>query len=153
MLTASVVLLGAALVAPAVAYGQDAAAEKMLLANERAINEAVLKGDVAAFKERVGADSWAIDSMSGRMSTAEFAKTLPQMSKDLKVTSFDLTDPKTLWVDANTGVLMYRFVAKGTYQGQPVPDSYASTVYNKRSGKWIAVFHQESPVMPAPPKK
>jgi len=134
------------------AFAQDAAAEKTLVANERAINEAVLKGNVAAFKEHVAAESYAIDSMMGRMSTAEFAKMLPEMSKDMKVDSWDIADPKVLWVDANTGVLMYKWVAKGTYQGQPMQSALASTVYNKRSGKWVAVFHQESAV-PKPTKK
>jgi len=148
----AVAFVGTVLLMSSAAFGQDAAAEKTLVANERAINEAVLKGNVAAFKEHVAAESYAIDSMMGRMSTAEFAKMLPEMSKDMKVDSWDIADPKVLWVDANTGVLMYKWVAKGTYQGQPMQSALASTVYNKRNGKWVAVFHQESAV-PEPTKK
>ena len=152
IVSTAVVLSGAMLLTSSAALAQDAAAEKTLVANERAINEAVLKGNVAAFNEHVAAESYAIDPMMGRMSTAEFVKTLPQMSKDMKVESWDISDPKVLWVDANTGVLMYKWVAKGTYQGQPLQSALASTVYNKRNGKWLAVFHHESP-MPEPPKK
>jgi hypothetical protein len=131
---------------------QDAQLEKTLIANERAINEAVMKGDPAAFGRYVAQDSWAIDSMSGRMATAEFVKTMPAMAKDMKMTSWDITEPKVISVDANTAVLTYKWTGSGTYQGQPIPSPvWASTVWTKRGGTWTAVFHQES--MAAPPGK
>lgn len=141
--------LAIAVCATAFVRAQDAQLEKTLMANERVINEAVLKGDVAGFKQHVSADGWAVDSMSGRMSIAEFLKGLPAMAKDLKIKSWDISDPKTLQVDANTVVLTYKWTGTGTYQGQPVPSpTWASTVWTKRSGKWTAVFHQESAGMP-----
>ena len=112
---------------------QDPAAEKTLIANERAVNEAVATGDLAV---------------------AEFIKTFPQMTKDMKIASWDISDFKTVWVDANTAVLTYKWTGKGTYQGQPIPSAtWSSTVWTKRSGKWSAVFHQESAGAPAPAGK
>lgn len=131
---------------------QDAALEKTLMANERAINEAVVKGDVAAFKKHVSADGWAIDPMAGRMSIAEFLQGLPAMAKDMTITSWDLSEPKMLRVDPRTVVLTYKWTGTGTYQGKPLPSpTWASTVWTERGGKWTAVFHQESPA--APPAK
>ena len=131
---------------------QDAQGEKAIIAAERAIHEAIVKGNVAAFKQHVTADSFAIDSMMGRMSTAEFIKGFDAINKDMKMESWDLTETKVIWQDANNAVLTYKWTGKGTYQGQPIPSPvWASTVWTKRNGKWTAVFHQETIPMPPPP--
>jgi len=133
---------------------QDAATEKTLIANERAVNQSVAKGDLTVFKQHVSVDGWAMDGMTGRTTVAEFIKTFPQMSKDMKIESWDISDFKTVWVDANTAVLTYKWTGKGTFQGQPIPSpTWASTVWTKRNGKWTAVFHQESAGAPAPAGK
>ena len=155
MIRRLVVTVGAlALVVGAAAHlaGQDAAAEKTILANERAISEAVAKGNLAGFKEHVAADGWYIDPMAGRASVAEFIKGFDQMTKEMKVSSWDITDTRAIWVDANTAVLTYKWTGKGTYQGMPLPSPvWASTVWAKRGGKWVAVYHQETHSMPPPP--
>jgi hypothetical protein len=133
---------------------QDAQAEKTIIANERAVNAAVAKADLAGFQAHVSAEGWAIDPMGGRMSVAEFTKTFPEMSKSMKITSWDITDTQVLWVDANTAVLTYKWTGTGTYEGQPIPSpTWASTVWTKKAGKWTAVYHQETLVLPPPPPK
>jgi hypothetical protein len=133
---------------------QDAQAEKALIAAERAVQDAVAKGNVEVFKQHVAADAWTIDSMSGRMPVADFVKDFANMTKEMKITSWDITDTKTIWADANAAVLTYKWTGVGTYQGQPVPSPvWCSTVWAKKGGKWMAVFHQESAAMPAPAKK
>ena len=125
---------------------QDATAEKALIANERAVNEAVAKGNLAGFKQYVAADGWAIDPSMGRASIADFVKGFDAMVKDTKMESWDISDSKVQWVDANTAVHTYKWTGKGTYKGQPIPSpTWASTVWTKKNGKWSAVFHQESP--------
>jgi len=132
---------------------QDAQAEKTIIANERAVNDAVAKGSVAAFKQHVAADGWAIDAMSGRDSIANFIKDFTAMTKDTKIASWDITESKIQWVDANTAVHTYKWSGKGTYQGQPLPSpTWASTVWAKKNGQWTAVFHHESIPVPAPGK-
>jgi hypothetical protein len=75
------------------------------------------------------------------------------MTKETKMSSWDISESKVQWVDANTAVHTYKWTGKGTYQGKPIPSPvWASTVWTKKSGKWNAVFHQESPE-PAPAKK
>jgi hypothetical protein len=130
--------------APARAQAQDPAAEKTLIANERAVNGAFAKGDVAAFKEHLATDGWAIDPVSGRMAMADFVKMLPDLAKDIKITKWDITEPKVIWIDANNAVLTYKWTGTGTFQGKPLPSTWASTVWSKRNGKWTALFHQES---------
>ena len=130
---------------------QDPAAEKAIIANERAINEAIAKGNLAGFKQYVAVDGWAIDPMSGRGSIADFVKGFDAMVKDTKMSSWDITDDKVQWVDANTAVHTYKWTGNGTYKGQPIPSPvWASTVWTKKSGKWTAVFHHESLEASAP---
>jgi len=151
----STIVLAGAIVAFGVgsAHGQDAQTEKTIIANERAVNEAVAKGNAAAFKQHVAADGWAVDAVMGRMAVADFLAGFDAMTKEMKVSSWDITESKVQWVDANTAVHTYKWTGTGTYHGQPLPSPvWASTVWTKKSGKWMAMFHQESPVMAAPNK-
>ena len=43
--------------------------------------------------------------MMGRMTNAETLKTFDQMTKDVKITSWTMTNEKVLWADANTAIL------------------------------------------------
>ena len=148
-----VTVIGIGCASAAFLSAQDAQAEKTLVANERAINAALVKGDLATFKQHVAADAWSIDPMGGRTSVAEFLKGFDAMSKDMKIESWDITETQTQWVDANTAILTYKWTGQGTYQGQPIPSpTWASTVWHRRGGKWTAVFHQESAGMQPPAK-
>jgi hypothetical protein len=136
------------------AWAQDAQTEKAIIANERAINVAVAKGNLAGFKEYVAAEGSTIDPMMGPMTVAAFVKDFDAMMKDMKIASWDISDSKFQWVDANTTVHIYKWTGKGTYQGQPIPSpTWCSTVWAKKNGKWTALFHQETLSLPAPPKK
>jgi len=135
---------------------QDAATEKTLIANERAVIDAFAKGNRAAFEKFVSRDGFGVDPMMGRMTNAETLKTFEQMTKDMKITSWTMTEEKVLWADANTAILNYTWTGKGSYQGQPIPSpTFASTVWTKRGGNWVAIFHQETNKIaaPAPAKK
>jgi hypothetical protein len=125
---------------PAAAAPDRSALEKTLIANETKVNEAVAKGDKAAFTALVSADAISIDG-SGVMKVSDFANMLDQ----LKITTWKLSDEKVSWVDQNTAVVTSKWTGSGTFQGQPVPaQTYCSTVWAKKGGKWVAVFHQES---------
>jgi hypothetical protein len=124
--------------------------DKALIANEIKINEAVAKGDKAAFTALVSADAVSIDGM-GLMKVADFATMLDQ----LKISTWKLSDEKVAWVDQNTAIVTSTWTGSGTFQGQPVPgQTYCSTVWTKKGAKWVAVFHQESEApKPAAAKK
>lgn len=135
------------------AWTQNAEAEKMIIANERAVNEAVAKSNLAAFKQHVAMDAWTVDPMEGRAAVADFMKQFDAMAKDMKMSSWDITDSKVQWVDANTAIHTYKWTGSGTYQGQPIPSPvWSSTVWTKKGDKWMAVFHQETLPMAAPKK-
>jgi hypothetical protein len=144
---------GPAKAAPAPAMDK-AAIEKALIANEMKVNDAVVKGDLAAFKAVVADDAWSIDEGMGMSPVSEFEKMLkPGVAK---VTGIKLDEFKVVWVDADTAILTYTWTGKGTMMDQPVKSpTFAASVYAKRGGKWVAVFHQETPkaAAPAPAKK
>lgn len=133
-----------------VARAQDAQAEKTIIANERAATDAFTKGNVTAFSAVVAADGWAVDSVMGRSPVADLVKDFAAATKELKLTSWDITESRIQWADANTAVHSYKWSGKGTDHGKPVVSPvWASTVWTKKSGKWIAIFHQESAAPPA----
>jgi ketosteroid isomerase-like protein len=147
---ALVMLLSLTVAAPAL-LAQDAATEKTLIANERAIIDAFAKGNRATVEKFVARDGFGVDPMMGRMTNADMFKMFDQMAKDMKIASWTITNEKVLWADPNTAILNYTWTGKGTYQGQPMPSpTFASTVWTKRGGNWIALFHQETSKMPEP---
>ncbi|MEO7271535.1 MAG: nuclear transport factor 2 family protein [Vicinamibacterales bacterium] len=128
------------------AIAQDAQAEKAILANERGATEAFAKGNLAGFKAVVAADGWAVDSVMGRVPVADLMKDFAGATKELKITSWDITDSKVVWIDASTAIHSYKWTGKGTDHGKPVVSPvWASTVWTKKNGNWMALFHHESP--------
>ena len=149
----AMVLSGLLCIGTGIAAAQDAQAEKTIIANERAVNDAFAKGDSAAFKALVAADGWAVDSVTGRAPVADMLKDFAGLTKELKITSWDITESKIVWVDATTAIHSYKWTAKGTDHGKPlVSPVWASTVWTKKSGKWMALFHHESPLPAADAK-
>ena len=126
--------------------GSKAAVEKTLIANENKVSEAVAKHDVKTFSDLVAIDGEAADQ-NGFMKVSEFLKSIDQ----LKVTSWHIMDTQVSWVDDKTAIVRYTWMGAGTYMGQPFPSTvYASTVWTERNGKWVAMFHQETPMAPPP---
>ena len=126
-----------------------AAIEKILIANENKVNEAVMKHDAASFTALVAADGISAD-MGGIMKVSDFVKSMDQA----KIQNFQILNPQVMWVDDKSAVVVYTWKGKGTWMNEPVPETtYASTVWTERNGKWVAVFHQETGAAPAPPAK
>ncbi len=131
------------------AMSSHAADEKAVMANENRILDLFPKKDIATLKTLIADDALGVD-MTGAMPVSEIFKQFPTM--DMKITTQKTSDFKFLWVDANTVVVSYTWTGSGTTMGQPVPSpTYSSTVWTKRAGKWMAVFHQET--VAAPPAK
>jgi len=120
-----------------------AAMEQAVILNEQKVNEAVAKGNVPAFKALVADTAWSLDA-AGATTALDFAKNLAQLKIE---PGWTITDSKIVWSDTNTAVHFYKWTGTGTFQGQPIPPVvWASTVWNKRQGKWVAVFHQETAI-------
>jgi hypothetical protein len=145
-----VVVTAATLWAQTPAASSHAAVEKQIVALERAINEAVAKGDMKAFHANIAADAIGIDpSGINKVNAPDFDKMLLAS----KIQSWNL-DGSQFLLDQTTlpSCTCTDGREKGTYEGQPVPSpTWASTVWLNKAGKWMAVFHQETTAMPAPP--
>jgi hypothetical protein len=145
--TSLLVVLAVAFLVPNVATAQNAALAKQIEANERAVQDAVAKGDAAAFNKLVAADGMSLEG-SGPMPVSEFVKMLPQV----KVASWAIDQVKVTPINDTTAVITYRWTGKGTMMGQAFPSPvFASTVWANKAGKWMAVFHQETIATPPPP--
>jgi len=131
----------------ALAQANRDAIAKQLEANERAINVAVQKGDVAGFKALVADDGFAMDG-TGMMPVSGFVKEFAQ----IKLQTFTIENVKVVFANDSAAVITYRFTAKGSMMGQAMPSPVlASTTYANRGGKWVAIFHQETIPTPPPP--
>jgi hypothetical protein len=126
--------------AHAAGAADHAALDKALIANEHKILEAIAKHDKAAFGALMAPGSMAADE-TGFMTTESFVPMMDQVDMPTWKTS----DEKALWVDPNTAILTYTWTGTGSMQGQPFKSpTYASTVWTKKSGKWLVVYHQET---------
>jgi hypothetical protein len=149
--TLAIAALATAGLAQAPATTNRAAAEKQVLAAERAVNEAVAKGDMKTFHAIIAPDAVGVD-MGGinKVNVPDFDKMMLQT----KLTSWNIDGSQFLWINDAAVVHMYRWTGKGTFQGQPIPSPvWTSTLWTNKGGKWIGVFHQETAAMmpSAPP--
>jgi Domain of unknown function (DUF4440) len=116
--------------------------QKTLIASEKKLWEAFKNKDPKPFKTTLSADSVGVGEM-GVQSKADLLKEITSGGCDIK--SFSLSDFKLTTIDGNAAVLTYKGVTEGTCGGKAIPTVWSSTVYVRRSGKWWAVAHQETP--------
>jgi hypothetical protein len=139
-------MVAAVLLALVVTAAQDTkpandATEKTLIANERALQEAVVKADRASFLALVLADSGVWATKHGFTPL----KLLADGLDGFHVTKWDIVNPHVTRLDENSAVVLYAWVGSGTFHGQPLgPTMLASTVWTRRDGKWRAVHHQQT---------
>jgi hypothetical protein len=143
-----VVMSMIAIPAPAQAPNR-AAVEKQIITDERAINDALAKGDLRAFRANIAPDAVSIDPAGvTRANSPDFDK----MIQALRIQNWNIDGSQFYWVNDTTVVHIYRWTGTGTFQGQPLSSpTWASTVWANRQGRWTAVFHQETNAMPAGP--
>lgn len=115
--------------------------EEAIISLEKRAWEAVKARDAKAFSDIFAADGMMADSM-GFSSLSSFLQTLP----DLKIDQYTLTDFKVMLVDKNSALITYKADVKGSFKGQAFPahPAYISSLWTKRNGKWMAVYHQET---------
>jgi hypothetical protein len=116
------------------------ALNKALIANEHKLADAMMKKDKATVTALIAPDAWSADA-NGFMKAAELFAALDQ----LVIERYQISDEKVMWIDATTALVAYKWTGSGTFSGQPFPSNvFASTVWTKKAGKWVAIFHQES---------
>ncbi len=115
--------------------------EETIISMERRAWEAVKARDTKTFSELFAADGLLVDA-GGMTTRPAFFQSLP----DLTITDYKLSDLKVTMIDKNTALITYRADSKGSFKGQPFPPNpaYTSTIWTKRGGKWVAIYHQET---------
>jgi len=120
-----------------------AALLKKLSANETALWNAWKNKDPKPFQNWLSADSVMVGEQ-GVGTKGDIVKMMASMPCDVK--SFTLSDWKLTMVDADAAMITYKGVADGTCGGQPIPATWASSLWVQRKGKWTAFSHQETNV-------
>lgn len=147
-MTNTLTVLMALLMAAAVASPQDSAVpkrdeatEKALIANERALQEAVAKADKAAFESLVALSDGVWTTKQGFVLMRQLADSL----HGFKFTKWEIANPRVTWLTEGSAVVSYTWIGAGTLFDQPLPPmALAITVWTRRDGKWVAVTHQQS---------
>lgn len=124
--------------------------EKTIVANERAIITAITNNDTKTFHSHIVPDSYFMGD-DGPTKQSGFDKVMAQMKSDCKISKSDISGSTFYWVNENVVIHMFKPVVDGKCQGQPLPQVWASTVWSKNGGKWLAAYHQETPVTPPAP--
>ena len=114
-----------------------------LFANEKAGWEAFKKKDATAFKKLLATDVWDVED-HGPVTLQEWVNSM----KDYDLTEYTLDETKMSQINPGVVLVMYKARFQATYQGKPLASPvYASSVWVSRGGKWLLVFHQETPVI------
>lgn len=116
---------------------------KQLSEMETALWNAWKNKDPKPFEAHLAADTVMVGEQ-GVSGKATIAKDITSMSCEVK--SFTLSDWKLTKYDANYALITYKGAAEGTCLGQPIPTTWASSLWVKRKGAWQAAFHQETPM-------
>ena len=117
--------------------------QKQLADMETALWTAWKNKDPKPFEAHLAADTVMVGEQ-GVSGKATIAKDITSMPCEVK--SFTLSDWKLTKYGANHALITYKGAADGTCMGQPIPTTWASSLWVKRKGAWQAAFHQETPI-------
>jgi hypothetical protein len=115
--------------------------EEIITGLEKRAWEAVKGRDAKTFSDLFAADGLMADS-GGFVTRAGFLQTLPELT----ISEYMLTDFKVMMIDKDSALIIYKADVKGSFKGQAFPPNpaYVSSIWTKRGGKWMAVYHQET---------
>ncbi len=120
--------------------------EEMAIAKEKAIWDTIKSKDYAAFDAMLAADQLEVspDGVHGKAESVG-------MVKDFEPNEVTFADWKYMPIDKDLVLVTYSVTVKGKFQGKDIPTetARASSAWVPRDGKWLAVYHQESPVKKA----
>lgn len=168
-LCAALLLFGAAACAPAPTDNANANANvsNMNAANSNMTsaaswtNDDVISNEKKAWDSIKSKDYAAFDAMlDTNFIDVTPAGVLDKAGTVAEVKTFDLTDVmlsdfKVIKIDNDAAVVVYTVSLKGSMNGKPIPANAPTerhaTAKVWRGGKWLAVYHQETPSIPIPP--
>jgi hypothetical protein len=107
-------------------------------ANEKLIWDALRRKDWAAFAGYLAEDQIEVWG-TGVQGKAESVKGV----QNVDFSTFTMSDFKAVTIDADARIAIY--TVKGTDRGRPFTE-HTATVWANRGGRWLALFHQGTPV-------
>jgi hypothetical protein len=125
---------------PQAAATTKQASDSALITNERALYDALARHDAERFRGlTLPTGFWATPSgfvLMDRLADGLSPFELPHWGID---------NPHVVWTDGNTALVLYVRTGGGRFGERPFASTtLASTLWTKRDGKWVAVYHQES---------
>ena len=118
--------------------------EKALQSKEQAGWQAWKDHDKKAFEDMIPED--AVNIAGGTMDKGKQQIMKSAFDPGCQVASFSLSNFSYMWLDKDTVLITYDAMQDATCGGQKVPGKvYASSIWQKRGGKWLSPFHQETP--------
>ena len=127
---------------PTKAAATGAASVEQLQAHEQMLLDAYRERKADVFRKDLAAEALEI----GSEGPSPREKIISDVgSSNCTVTSATISDAKVLTVDRNTALLYYTLKVDGKCGSNTLPGTaYASTLYTRRAGRWVPVFHQET---------
>lgn len=121
--------------------------ETAAIANEKAIWDSIKTKDYAAFENMLAADQIEVTGESVNAKAQSVA-----MVKDFEPTEVNYSDWRFMSIDKDAYLITYTVDMKGKYKGKefPAESGRASSAWVNQGGKWLAIYHQETPIKPAP---
>ena len=127
------------------AAAQDATPYAPVVAQERAVLDAFIKNDTAAFSRALGSDFVYVDVRG----PVRWVRANSGVIMDCKTTQLSMDNPQTSRVGNDLVVLTYTSSGDETCGGQKTPSPvHSMSVWQMRGGRWVAVAHSETPAMP-----
>jgi hypothetical protein len=136
-------MVGVARAQDSAAAKPDEAVARLLIANERALLDAVGKADRSAFESLVLLSDGFWTTKNGFVLMRQLAEGL----EVFKLTKWEIGNPRVTWLSEGSAIVNYTWTGTGTLFDQPMPPMQSAvTVWTRRNGKWVAVSHQQTEV-------
>lgn len=139
-------MLGFALLLSAVQlYSQSKeGVEKALQSKEQSGWQAWKDRDLKAFEPMLTDD--AINIAGGMVDKGKQQILKDMTDQGCSVNSFSLSDFSYLWLDKDMVIMTYNAAQDVSCGGKKQPGKViASSIWQKKGGKWVSPFHQETP--------
>ncbi|HEY0006525.1 MAG TPA: nuclear transport factor 2 family protein [Pyrinomonadaceae bacterium] len=118
--------------------------ESMIIANEQKVLDAIKSRNQAGFTALVDQNGWVVGSRGAMKISAVLSSIF---DPSYTITEYRMEDPQILMLDKDAALLSYKSINSATSNGKTESEvSYDSTVWVKRQGKWMAMFHQSTKV-------
>lgn len=143
-LSTVVLVLSAAVLSGGPLLAQEDA-KAQIISIEETLWKAWKNQDTQPFEMHLSDDTVNINAGGITSGKAQVIQSVAGGTCDVK--SYSLSDWKVHQLTEDTAILTYRAQQSGTCDGEPIPAAvYASSVYLKKGGKWLAASYHETPV-------